>query len=294
MAGDGLNYRHAFHAGNFADCMKHALLVWLIEALARKPAPFFVLDTHAGAGHYDLGDGPATRTLEAQGGILRLLSTPAARTADDLGIGSESTMEAVGLTTYLSLVRRLGLYPGSPSLIEALLRPDDRMACCELHPADVVILRQLFSRNPAVSVHHRDAWEALRGLLPPTQKRGLILIDPPFEDPDEFTRLTQALKLGYSRFRTGIFAAWYPIKRLAQVRQFLTEMREAGIRDIVTAEFLLREPLDPARLNGCGLLVINPPYQFETAATAILTALLDALGTGEHGAGIAVKRLADE
>ena len=289
-----MNYRHAFHAGNFADCMKHALLVWLIEALARKPAPFFVLDTHAGAGHYDLDDGPATRTLEAQGGILRLRSTPAARTADDLGIGSESTMEAVGLATYLSLVRRLGLYPGSPSLIEALLRPDDRMACCELHPDDAAELRHLFAHNPAVSVHRRDAWEALRGLLPPTQKRGLILIDPPFEDPNEFTNLAKGLALGYSRFRTGVFAAWYPIKRLAQVRQFLTAIRETGIGDIVTTELLLREPLDPSRLNGCGLLVVNPPFQFETAAAAILTSLLAAIGTGETGAGIAVTRLADE
>lgn len=272
-----MNYRHAFHAGNFADCMKHALLVWLIAAMARKPSPFFVLDTHAGAGHYDLDAVPAARTREADGGILRLLAAP-----------------SDPLAAYLSLVRRLGLYPGSPSIIEALLRPDDRLACCELHPEDAAELRQLFARNPAIAVHRRDAWEALRGLLPPSQKRGLVLIDPPFENPDEFTRLTEGLKLGHSRFRTGVFAAWYPIKRLAQVRQFLTSMRETGIHDIVTAEFLLREPLDPTRLNGCGLLVVNPPYQFETAALSILTALLDAIGTGEHGQSVTVTRLADE
>jgi 23S rRNA (adenine2030-N6)-methyltransferase len=194
----------------------------------------------------------------------------------------------------MSLVRRLGLYPGSPSIIEALLRPGDRLACCELHPEDAAELRQLFALNPAIAVHRRDAWEGLRGLLPPAQKRGLVLIDPPFENPDEFTRLTEGLTLGHSRFRTGVFAAWYPIKRLAQVRQFLTSMRETGIHDIVAAEFLLREPLDPARLNGCGLLVVNPPYQFETAASSILTALLAAIGTGEHGQGVTVKRLADE
>ena len=272
-----MNYRHAYHAGNFADCMKHALLVWLLEALARKPAPFFVLDTHAGAGHYDLDAVPAARTMEAQGGILRLLEQPAEL-----------------LSSYRSIVRRLGLYPGSPSIAEAILRPDDRMACCELHPDDAAALRHLFAHNPAVSVHRRDAWEALRGLLPPTQKRGLILIDPPFEDPNEFTNLAKGLALGYSRFRTGVFAAWYPIKRLAQVRQFLTAIRETGIGDIVTTELLLREPLDPSRLNGCGLLVVNPPFQFETAAAAILTSLLAAIGTGETGAGIAVTRLADE
>jgi 23S rRNA (adenine2030-N6)-methyltransferase len=256
--------------------MKHALLVWLVEALARKPAPFFVLDTHAGAGHYDLDAVPATRTMEAQAGILRLLQSGGA------------------LAPYVSLVQRLGLYPGSPSIIEALLRPDDRLACCELHPEDFVELRHLFARNPAVSVHQRDGWEALRGLLPPKQKRGLVLIDPPFEDQTEFANLARGLALGHSRFRTGVFGAWYPIKRLAQVRQFLTAMRDRGIRDIVTAEFLLREPLDPARLNGCGLLVINPPYQFETAATAILASLLHAIGNGEPGQGTAVTRLADE
>ena len=129
---------------------------------------------------------------------------------------------------------------------------------------------------------------------PPKQKRGFILIDPPFENPQEFANLAKGLALGHGRFRKGVFAAWYPIKRLAQVRQFLTAMRETGIRDIVTAEFLLREPLDPTRLNGCGLLVINPPFQFETAAAAILTSLLDAIGTGEPGQAIAVTRLADE
>ena len=273
-----MNYRHAFHAGNFADCMKHALLVWLIEAMCRKPAPFFALDTHAGVGHYDLDAVPANRTMEAHTGILRLLDS----SADS------------SLASYVALVRRLGLYPGSPSLIEALMRPDDRLACCELHDEDVRDLRGLFALNPAVSVHHRDAWEALRGLLPPKQKRGLILIDPPFEDPEEFANLAAGLKLGHSRFPTGGFAAWYPVTQLARVRQFLDTMRGSGIRDIVTAEFLLREPLDPSRLNGCGLLVINPPYRFEVEAPVILDALLSAIGTGEPGQGTSVVRLCDE
>ncbi len=272
-----MNYRHAFHAGNFADCVKHALLVWLVEALARKQTPFFVLDTHAGTGHYDLDTGPANRTLEARDGILRLLEN-----------------SAEPLAPYLALVRRLGLYPGSPSLIEALLRPDDRLDCCELHHEDVVELRHLLSRNPAVSVHHRDAWEALRGLLPPKQKRGLVLIDPPFEVPEEFNNLAKGLTLGHSRFRTGVFVAWYPIKQRARVRLFLDTMRASGIRDMVTAEFLLREPLDPSRLNGCGILVINPPYRFEAEAPAILASLLDRLGHREMGEGTAVIRLSDE
>lgn len=272
-----MNYRHAFHAGNFADCMKHALLVWLIRALQRKPSGMMVLDTHAGIGRYDLSTGPADRTGEWRSGIARLLDDPPPLLAD-----------------YVGLVKRLGLYPGSPALARALLRPQDRLVCCELHPEDHAVLHREFAGEKQVGIHHRDAWEALRALLPPPERRGLILVDPPYEAPDEFVRLAAGLKLGHARFATGVFAAWYPVKHRAPVRAFHTAMRESGIRDIVAAELWLREPLDPARLNGCGLLVINPPYRFETDAPAILQALLDRLGTGEPGAGISLERLADE
>ncbi len=272
-----MNYRHAFHAGGFADCVKHALLVWLIGALTRKPAPLFVLDTHAGAGAYDLDAGPAERTGEWRGGIARLL---------------EDTPEA--LADYVGLVRHLGLYPGSPTLARALLRPDDRMACCEFHPEEYARLRRRFARDPQVGVHRRDAWEALGALLPPAERRALVLIDPPFEAPDEFDRLLAGVRAGYARFRAGVFAAWYPIKHRAPVRRFLTGMAESGIRDVLAAEIWLREPVDPARLNGCGLLVVNPPFRFAEAAPAILSALLDRLGGREAGEGTALIRLADE
>ena len=272
-----MNYRHAFHAGNFADCTKHALLVALLAALQRKLAPVFVLDTHAGAGRYDLEDIAARRTQEAQSGILRLLDSPAA-----------------ALEPYLALVRALGLYPGSPLLVRALLRPDDRLACCELHPDDAAALRRLFARDPQVAVHHRDAWEALGALLPPKQKRGLVLIDPPFEAADEFTHVAAALSAARRRFPQGVFAAWYPIKHRAPVRAFLTAVRESGLRDVLAAELLLREPLDPARLNGSGLLVVNPPYCFEAEAQPILDALLERLGIREAGEGAVITRVADE
>jgi 23S rRNA (adenine2030-N6)-methyltransferase len=272
-----MNYRHAFHAGNFADCMKHALLVWLLRALQRKPAPISVLDTHAGAGAYDLFVGPAERTGEWRGGIGRLLDDPPSPLAE-----------------YVELVRQLGLYPGSPILTRALLRPDDRLICCELHAEDHMALRRRFFGDPQVAVHHRDAWEALGALLPPQPRRALVLLDPPYEAPDEFDRLAKGLATGWARFRTGIFAAWYPIKHRAPVRAFLATMRQIGIRDIVTAELLLREPLDPARLNGCGMLVINPPYRFETDAPPILGALLDRLGMREPGEGTEMIRLVDE
>jgi 23S rRNA (adenine2030-N6)-methyltransferase len=148
-----MNYRHAFHAGAFSDCMKHALLVWLIDALQRKPAPICVLDTHAGAGAYDLSAGPAERTGEWRGGIGRLLDDP-----------------PQALARYVGLVRQLGLYPGSPALIRALLRPGDRLVCCELHTDDAAALRRRFARDSQVAVHHRDAWEGLGALLPPRER----------------------------------------------------------------------------------------------------------------------------
>jgi 23S rRNA (adenine2030-N6)-methyltransferase len=272
-----VNYRHAFHAGNFADCMKHALLVWLTRALQRKPAPVFVLDTHAGAGRYDLTGGPAERTGEWRDGIARLIEdTPAA------------------LADYVGLVRELGFYPGSPALIRALLRPEDRLACCELHPEDAAVLRRQFAHDRQVAVHHRDGWEALGALLPPLEKRGLVLIDPPFEAPDEFTSLAAGLNRGYARFRTGVFAAWYPVKHRTPVRAFHAAVRDSSLRDVVAAELLLREPTDPTRLNGCGLLVVNLPWRFEQEARPILAALLDRLGHREAGEGIAIVRLADE
>lgn len=272
-----MNYRHAFHAGNFADCFKHAMLLWLVRALMRKPAPLFVLDTHAGAGAYDLDAGPAERTGEWHGGIGRLL---------------EDTPEA--LADYVGLVRQLGLYPGSPALIRARLRPADRLACCELHADDYATLRRRFARDPQVSVHRRDGWEALGALLPPAERRGLVLIDPPYEAADEFDRLLAGLWAGHARFATGAFAAWYPIKHRAPVRGFLAGLRESGIRDVVTAELWLRAPLDPGRLNGCGLAVVNPPWRFAEEAPAILAALLDRLGAREAGEGAALTRIADE
>lgn len=272
-----MNYRHAFHAGNFADCMKHALLVWLLAAMQRKDGGVFVLDTHAGIGRYDLSSDEAQRTGEWQGGIGRLQANP---------------HEA--LSFYMALVQAIGLYPGSPALIRAMLRPQDRLTCCELHPDDAATLRAVYGRDPQVSVHRRDAWEAIGALLPPAQKRALVLIDPPYEQPDEFSRVVDSLKLGLSRFRTGVFAAWFPVKHRTPVREFSLALRESGLRDIAIVELWLRAPLDPVRLNGCGLVVINPPYGFEAAAEPILSALLDRLGTGEPGEGYSVERLVDE
>jgi 23S rRNA (adenine2030-N6)-methyltransferase len=272
-----MNYRHAFHAGNFADCFKHALLVALLDAFARKPAPYFVLETHAGAGRYDLDAATAQRTAEADRGIRRLMRSP-----------------APALQRYLGLVDQLGLYPGSPALIRAVMRRNDRLCCCELHPEEAASLRRHFHRDPQTQVHERSGWEALGALLPPGEKRGLVLIDPPFEAPDEFSTLMIGLARGHSRFSHGVFAAWYPIKRLAAVRAFHSSLSSSGIPGIIAVELRLRETTDPDRLNGCGLIVVNPPYQFTDDSRAIAHVILDALGDHEPGAGISVIRLADE
>jgi 23S rRNA (adenine2030-N6)-methyltransferase len=275
-----MNYRHAFHAGNFADCMKHALLVWLLRALAAKPAGFGVLDTHAGLGAYDLSASAAERTGEWRAGIGRLL---------DIAEGP--------LADYVGLCRAAGApaaYPGSPALVRALLRPQDRLAACELHPEDHAALRARFRRDPQVAVHLRDGWEALKALTPFPERRGLILIDPPFEQEGEFDRIAASLGLLAQRFRGAVVACWYPIKHRAPVRAFHTTLQEAGLRDLVAAELWLREPLDPQRLNGCGLLVANPPWRFEAEGGAILAALLERLGTGEPGQGWAMARVAEE
>ena len=271
---DPVNYRHAFHAGNFADCFKHALLLALLGLLARKAAPFFVLDTHAGRGSYDLLADEAGRTGEWRDGIARLIPPLPA------------------LALYVGLVQRLGLYPGSPALVRASLRPGDALACCELHPEDAAALRRRFRGDPSVAVHARDGYEAIRALLPPVQQRGLVLIDPPYERPDEFACVLGALRDGAARFGTGVFAAWYPIKHRSPVSAFHNDVRHAGLRDCVAAELWLRPPTDPARLNGCGLLVRNPPWGFEAEAAVILAAFCDILG--EAGAGSAILRLTDE
>ncbi len=274
--------------------MKHAVLVWLLHALQRKPAPIFVLDTHAGVGRYDLATGPAARTGEWRAGIARLLGDPPAVLKDYVdAVAGDSRGRMAGSGAGHDGAEPV-CYPGSPSLIRALLRADDRLACCELHPEDAAALRALFAHDRQVAVHQRDAWEAIGALLPPKERRGLVLVDPPYEEREEFAAVARGLAAGHARFANGVFAAWYPIKQRAPVRQFLSDTQRSGIRDIISAELCLREPVDAARLNGCGLVVVNPPYCFEDEVLPILQALLARLGDREAGEYAAIVRIADE
>jgi 23S rRNA (adenine2030-N6)-methyltransferase len=272
---DTMNYRHAYHAGNAADCVKHALLLLLMRAMIAKPKPLFVLDTHAGIGSYDLTGVEANKTGEWRGGIGTLRAAP-----------------PPALTDFIAQTGNADHYPGSPSLIRALLRPQDRLGLCELHQADAATLKYRFGPDAQVQVHRRDGYAALTALLPPPERRALVLIDPPFEQIDEFATLAAALESAWQKFPAGVYAAWYPIKHRAPVRSFFDDLAARQITDMITCELLFREPLDPTRLNGCGVLIINPPYGFEAAALPVLTALQTAFG--QSGSAATITRLADE
>jgi 23S rRNA (adenine2030-N6)-methyltransferase len=270
-----VNYRHIYHAGNFADVMKHALLIALIRAMQRKDKPFLLLDTHAGIGRYDVLSAQAEKTGEWRAGIGKILDAP-----------------PPALAEFVALVQRLGLYPGSPAIAAALLRPQDRLIACELHPEDAVLLRRTMRNTPNMAVHERDGYEAPGAFLPPPEKRALILIDPPFERTDEFATLAKSLAAAWQKFRAGVFVVWYPIKHRAPVRSFFEALKLTQIRDVIAVEFLRRPDTNPVGLNGCGLLIVNPPFGFESEARPILAACETAFG--EPGCAAVVERLIDE
>jgi 23S rRNA (adenine2030-N6)-methyltransferase len=266
-----MNYRHGYHAGNFADVLKHAALCELLRLLTAKDKKLFVLDTHAGAGGYDLSGSQARRTGEAETGIVRLAAA------------SRSGMPAA-VARYLAAVaaydRKFGpaagpprRYPGSPRLVRAALRPGDRFVACELHPQESLALKREFAGDRAVEVRQADGYKALKALLPPIERRGLMLIDPPFEATDEYEQVVRALRQGARRFATGCYAVWYPIKDeaaaafaadLAAFKPLILELRIAGI--------------EPGRLAACGLAVINPPWRFEEAMREALPWIAAQLG----------------
>ena len=263
-----MNYRHAYHAGNAADVLKHAVLTLLIRRMQEKEGGISYLDTHAGLGRYDLTGIEAGKTGEWQQGIGRLWSTPAPPPV---------------LADYLTSIRMLnpggGLvhYPGSPALVRALLRPQDRMTLCELHPEDVQVLRRHFRQDQQVAVHHRDGYEALGGLLPPTPRRGLVLIDPPFERRDEWQAMAAAMATAWKRWPTGSYALWYPIKDNPLIERFRRELAGGPFRSVLDVEYRPDGRDLPDRLNGSGVLLLNPPWQIDQALEALLAALPTAL-----------------
>lgn len=277
-----MNYRHAFHAGNHADVLKHIALLAICDALTAKPAPVFALDTHAGRGLYALDSNSAQRTGEAEGGIGRLFAEAPKHPA---------------IQRYLTAVRACrhdhgqASYPGSPWLLAHALREQDRIAACELQPEEAGQLKAVFDRDPRVAVHARDGYSGMKALLPPRigetrYNRGLVLIDPPYEAQlEEFDTAIGALREGLGRWPQGTFALWYPIKLRRALQPFYRRAAAIPAKSSLIAELQVRADDSPLRMNGSGLLVLNPPWHLDQTLAGVLPLLSKVLGEGAGAAG---------
>src|SRR6202140_1364478 len=272
-----MNYRHAFHAGSFADVVKHVVLTRLLVHLCGKPAAYRVIDTHAGAGLYDLAGLEAGRSGEWRNGIARLL-----------GAGIDGASRPL-LAPYLDAVAalnppgRLTTYPGSPALTRAFLRAQDRLVACELEPNAAASLKRNFSKDRRVQGIAIDGWTALHAYVPPKERRGLVLIDPPFEDSADFPRLAQGLAGAHHKWASGTYLLWYPIKAREQPDALARRLRRTGIGKILRAEVSIAPAGDPPSLSGCGLIVVNPAWTLGQELAIMLPALAPILSGAEPG-----------
>ncbi len=285
-----MNYRHIYHAGNFADVVKHAVLALIIEHLKLKPAPFRIIDTHAGIGRYSLSANEAEKTGEWRDGIGRLLSEPLPPVIAEI------------LAPYLAAVKAenpgwraghdLAIYPGSPVIARNMLRRGDALVVNELHPEDFETLADAMACDKQTKVLNQDGWSALKALLPPKERRGVVLVDPPYEEPGELARLTAALTDAVRRFATGTFVMWYPIKDQRPVFAFRRELVEAGFEKLLSVELLIK-PTNTGGLAGCGLAILNPPYGLKEKLDVLLP-FLSELFAQAPGAASEVRWLATE
>ena len=272
-----MNYHHEFHAGNFADVLKHAVLCRILHYLRGKPAAFRVIDTHAGAGLYDLSGQRAGRGGEWQNGIGRLL---AAQIPDAI---------AKLLSPYLEVVyalnerKKLRVYPGSPALARAWLRPQDRLIVCELEPRTAAALARNMRGDVRIKTLTIDGWTALNAYVPPKERRGLVLVDPPFEADNDFSRLAVDLSAAHRKWPTGIYVLWYPIKSRGEPDALAKRLRRLPRAKVLRAELHVAPLGDPARLNGAGMIVVNPPWALENELCALLPALASILGREGKG-----------
>lgn len=274
-----MNYRHIYHAGNFADVLKHAVLALVVDYLKSKPKPFRVIDTHAGIGEYDLTSVEATKTEEWRAGIGRLLSIELPTEIREMLSPYFSTLE---ISNPQETIQR---YPGSPLLVSRLLRSIDTLIVNELHPADFETLKSIFARNRQVKVLNLDGWAVMKATLPPKERRGVVLIDPPFEEPGELDRMLQAISEAMVRFETGIVLLWYPIKDRQVTARFIEQVQNLGLPKVLSTELYLRTPRDPDRLNGSGLVIVNPPFGLAAKLQKLTPFLARALGEGPSAAG---------
>jgi 23S rRNA (adenine2030-N6)-methyltransferase len=267
-----MKYRHSYHAGNFADTTKHLVLIELLNALLRKPGEFVYIETHAGRGEYPLESREARSTSEYLEGIGRLLAKRE-ELQGPLRDYVERVLRLGGDATSGRLVR----YPGSPLIAATLLRASDRAVLIELEPAERRALERALSAYRNVSVRGEDGYVALRGLLPPAERRGMVLIDPSYEAEEEFERVYESLLDSHRRWATGIYAIWYPIKRREPITRFHGRLVRSGLRRILNAELSLYPEDSRVALNGSGVVVVNPPWKLDESLRTLLPALQRAL-----------------
>jgi 23S rRNA (adenine2030-N6)-methyltransferase len=271
-----MNYRHAFHAGGFVDVMKHITLTRLIEYLKLKPAAFRMIDTHAGIGRYSLTGDEAKRNPEWMDGIAKLLKAELKEPAKTL---VQPYLDAVMSENRNGTLAR---YPGSPLLARRLFRPQDRLSALELHPADYRKLRDLFEGDIQARITELDGWLALGAYVPPKEKRGLVLIDPPFEEPGEWQRMVEGLARAHKKWATGLYALWYPLKEPREVNGFIADLKATGIKKMLRAELTV-SPAVAGNLYGTGMIVVNPPYTLEGELNVVLPVLAKVLEQGRGG-----------
>ncbi|MGJ3350659.1 23S rRNA (adenine(2030)-N(6))-methyltransferase RlmJ [Morganella morganii] len=269
-----LSYRHSFHAGNHADVLKHTVQSLIIESLKEKDKPFLYLDTHAGAGRYQLSGEHAERTGEYLEGIARIWA-------------QESVPEE--LKTYLEAVSALNprgdlrFYPGSPLIAAHLLRDYDKLNISELHPSDFPLLRNEFSRDNRARVVREDGYQQLKSQLPPLSRRGFVLIDPPYELKSDYQAVVKGIQEGHRRFATGTYAVWYPVVLRQQIKRMVKDFQATGIRKILQIELAVRPDSDQRGMTASGMIVINPPWKLESQMKSLLPWLHKVLvpeGTG--------------
>jgi len=265
-----MNYRHIYHAGNFADVVKHAILLTLLDALKRKEKPFCVLDSHAGIGLYDLNSTETQKKQEYQHGIARLFSSSNRSTPTII-------MNYLEIIRHFNINDNLEFYPGSPLICASTLRTDDRLIACELHEDDVKTLTKQMYPYEQASTHFMNGYHAMKAFLPPTEARGLVLIDPPFEKTSEFDDIIESLRLALKHWRGGVYAIWYPIKDKGIVNRFYSDLKALSFPTL-TVEFSLKNMEDVSNLISCGFVILNPPWKIqESLSSEILPYLANTL-----------------
>jgi 23S rRNA (adenine2030-N6)-methyltransferase len=269
-----MNYRHGYHAGNFADAFKHILLTALIQSFLKKETAFCYLETHAGAGQYDLLSEIARKNKEFETGVSKILA--------------QQNPPAI-IQQYLDCVAKinpnneLNFYPGSPFFARQFLRKHDRMVLSELHEQEYLALKKMYGHDKLVAVHHLDGYQNLKAFLPPKERRGLVLIDPPYEKHDEFAYLMTQIPQAVERWETGVFALWYPIKDRRTTDRFISSLKNKITKPTLTLELSIYPENTTTHLNGSGIFIINPPWQFDQQCKEILPWLWKVLSVNEQG-----------